>query len=98
MPGINTGWDDHNFLLIGLIQPLQLSLLSQGSRDDPIGACQYPALPFQAGRPLPIFSFCGDVPQGFAFVATPVPSSLDSRYFGPVPIDALTVARPLWTF
>jgi len=50
------------------------------------------------GRALPVFSFCGDVPQGQAFVATPVPSSLDSRYFGPVPIDALTVARPLWTF
>jgi conjugative transfer signal peptidase TraF len=50
------------------------------------------------GRALPVFSFCGDVPQSLAFVATPVPSSLDSRYFGPVPIDALTVARPLWTF
>ncbi len=49
------------------------------------------------GRALPVFSFCGDVPQGLAFVATSVPSSLDSRYFGPVPIDALTVARPLWT-
>jgi conjugative transfer signal peptidase TraF len=50
------------------------------------------------GRALPVFSFCGDVPEGMAFVATAVPSSLDSRYFGPVPIDALTVARPLWTF
>jgi conjugative transfer signal peptidase TraF len=50
------------------------------------------------GRALPVFSFCGDVPEGMAFVATPVPSSLDSRYFGPVPMDALTVARPLWTF
>lgn len=49
------------------------------------------------GRALPVFSFCGDVPEGMAFVATPVPSSLDSRYFGPVPIDALIVARPLWT-
>lgn len=49
------------------------------------------------GRPLPVFRFCGPVPAGMAFVATPVPSSLDSRYFGPVPLGALTVARPLWT-
>jgi conjugative transfer signal peptidase TraF len=50
------------------------------------------------GRALPVFDFCGVVPDGMAFVATPVPSSLDSRYFGPVPIRTLTVARPLWTF
>ena len=50
------------------------------------------------GRALPVFSFCGTVPGGMAFVATSVPSSLDSRYFGPVPLSALTVARPLWTF
>jgi conjugative transfer signal peptidase TraF len=50
------------------------------------------------GRTLPVFSFCGDVPLGMAFVATSVPSSLDSRYFGPVPASALTVARPLWSF
>jgi type IV secretory pathway protease TraF len=49
------------------------------------------------GRALPVFDFCGVVPEGMAFVATPVPSSLDSRYFGPVPIRTLTVARPLWT-
>lgn len=49
------------------------------------------------GRPLPAFGFCGPVPAGAAFVATPVASSLDSRYFGPVPISALTVASPLWT-
>ena len=48
------------------------------------------------GRPLPVFSFCGQVSPGMAFVATAAPSSLDSRYFGPVPLDALTVARPLW--
>lgn len=50
------------------------------------------------GRRLPTFAFCGPVPRGMAFVATPAPSSLDSRYFGPVPISALTVARPLWIF
>jgi conjugative transfer signal peptidase TraF len=50
------------------------------------------------GRPLPVFDFCGAVAPGTAFVATSAPSSLDSRYFGPVPLSALTVARPLWTF
>jgi len=49
------------------------------------------------GRPLPAFGFCGRVAAGTAFVATPVASSLDSRYFGPVPISTLTVACPLWT-
>ena len=49
------------------------------------------------GRSLPTFGFCGPVPAGNAFVATPVASSLDSRYFGPVPISAVTVASPLWT-
>ena len=49
------------------------------------------------GRPLPTFEFCGPVTPGTAFVATPVPSSLDSRYFGPVPLSVLTVATPLWT-
>ena len=49
------------------------------------------------GRPLPAFGFCGPVPAGTAFVATPVASSLDSRYFGPVPLSALTVVSPLWT-
>lgn len=50
------------------------------------------------GRPLPVFRFCGPVPRGMAFVATSTPTSLDSRYFGPVPLDTLTVARPLWIF
>ena len=49
------------------------------------------------GRPLPAFRFCGQVPPGMAFVATAASSSLDSRYFGPVPTGALTVVRPLWT-
>ncbi|MEO8211921.1 MAG: S26 family signal peptidase [Myxococcales bacterium] len=49
------------------------------------------------GRPLPKFEFCGPVTPGTAFVATPVPSSLDSRYFGPVPLQVLTVTTPLWT-
>jgi len=49
------------------------------------------------GRPLPTVGFCGRVAAGTAFVATPVASSLDSRYFGPVPVSILTVASPLWT-
>jgi conjugative transfer signal peptidase TraF len=49
------------------------------------------------GRPLRVFEFCGRVPAGMAFVATPCPSSLDSRYFGPLPLSDLTVATPLWT-
>jgi conjugative transfer signal peptidase TraF len=49
------------------------------------------------GRPLRVFEFCGKVPPGTAMLATPHPSSLDSRYFGPVPLSDLTVATPLWT-
>ena len=49
------------------------------------------------GRPLPAFDFCRKVPVGTAFVATPHPSSLDSRYFGPVPLSDLTVVTALWT-
>lgn len=51
-----------------------------------------------AGRPLPsLFPFCDTVPPGAAFVAGHGPSSLDSRYFGPVPLSTLTVVVPLWT-
>jgi conjugative transfer signal peptidase TraF len=48
------------------------------------------------GRPLTPWRFCGVVPPGLAFVATPASTSLDSRYFGPVPVTSLTVARALW--
>lgn len=51
----------------------------------------------QAGRPLDAFSFCGTVPPGAAFVAAHGESSLDSRYFGPVSLNDLTRALPLWT-
>ena len=50
------------------------------------------------GRPLGPFLFCGIVPAGAVFVAAHGDSSLDSRYFGPVPISGLTPAVPLWTF
>jgi conjugative transfer signal peptidase TraF len=50
------------------------------------------------GQPLEAFRFCGKVGAGQAFVAADDPASFDSRYFGPIALDALTVARPLWTF
>jgi conjugative transfer signal peptidase TraF len=50
------------------------------------------------GRHLEPVSFCGPVPPGEAFVATPTPLSFDSRYFGPIPLAALTVVQPVWTF
>jgi conjugative transfer signal peptidase TraF len=51
------------------------------------------------GRPLPPpYPFCGTVPPDVAFVAAAGNSSLDSRYFGPVPINDLTPSVPLWTF
>jgi type IV secretory pathway protease TraF len=50
------------------------------------------------GRPLMPARFCGELPAGTAFVATPAPFSFDSRYFGTVPLSTLTVVRPLWTF
>jgi conjugative transfer signal peptidase TraF len=50
------------------------------------------------GRPLPpVRRMCGAVPEGLAIVAAPPPTSLDSRFFGPVPLARLTVATPLWT-
>jgi conjugative transfer signal peptidase TraF len=50
------------------------------------------------GRRLDPYRFCGEVPTGQAFLATSAPLSFDSRYFGPVPLAALTVVRPLWTY
>jgi conjugative transfer signal peptidase TraF len=50
------------------------------------------------GRPLMPARFCGELPAGTAFVATPTTLSFDSRYFGAVPLSTLTVVRPLWTF
>lgn len=52
----------------------------------------------RAGRPLPgPYAYCGLVLPGTVFVAGEGPSSLDSRYFGPVTIQTLTTAVPLWT-
>jgi conjugative transfer signal peptidase TraF len=51
-----------------------------------------------AGRPLTPARFVGALPSGFAVVATAARLSFDSRYFGPVPLSALTVAVPVWTY
>jgi conjugative transfer signal peptidase TraF len=50
------------------------------------------------GRHLEPVSFCGPIPPDEVFVATPTPLSFDSRYFGPIPLAALTVVQPVWTF
>jgi hypothetical protein len=38
------------------------------------------------------------VPAGVAFLAAAGASSLDSRFFGPIPISDLTPAVPVWTY
>lgn len=50
------------------------------------------------GRPLPVWQGCRHVPPGQVFVMNPaVPTSLDGRYFGVLPVDAvLGRAQPLW--
>ncbi|GAA4482294.1 S26 family signal peptidase [Gluconacetobacter asukensis] len=50
------------------------------------------------GRPLPVWQGCRHVLPGQIFVMNPaVPTSLDGRYFGVLPVDAvLGRARPLW--
>lgn len=40
------------------------------------------------GRPLPLIDGCYTLPDGHVFlVSTDIPSSFDSRYFGPVPVS-----------
>lgn len=52
------------------------------------------------GRPLPhLPEGCLQVPAGAVFLASRLPQSLDSRYFGPVPVSALMAqAKPVWTW
>ena len=58
-----------------------------------------PVLPADAqGNPLPFFGFCGVVPADKYFVASEAPRSFDSRYFGPLPVEALSQLSPLWTY
>jgi conjugative transfer signal peptidase TraF len=51
------------------------------------------------GRPLPHPDVCGPLPQGVVFVASHMPTSFDSRSFGPVPLAAIRgTVTPLWTY
>jgi type IV secretory pathway protease TraF len=51
------------------------------------------------GQPLPHFTGCLVVQDDEVFLASAVPQSLDSRYDGPVTVEALTAhALPLWTW
>ena len=52
-----------------------------------------------AGRPLPAWRGCGELPRGEVFLLGDVPDSYDSRYFGPVRThDIVRRAIPLWTW
>lgn len=51
------------------------------------------------GRPLPHDTRCAPLPGGVVFVASHLPTSFDSRTFGPVPISELRgTVTPLWTY
>jgi len=51
------------------------------------------------GRPLPHIEGCQTIQTGEVFLASPAPRSLDSRYFGVVPMADLTAqAVPLVTW
>lgn len=51
------------------------------------------------GRPLPQHPLCTRLPEGTLFLATLHDDSFDSRYFGPVSVDAVRGAlTPVWTF
>ncbi len=51
------------------------------------------------GRPLPHDTRCGPLPGGVVFVASHLPTSFDSRTFGPVPLSELRgTVTPLWTY
>ena len=52
-----------------------------------------------AGRALPRAAGGTLAPDEAWLISDRIPHSYDSRYFGPVAVDAIrTVARPLWTF
>jgi conjugative transfer signal peptidase TraF len=52
-----------------------------------------------SGRSLPVWQGCRVIDTGEIFLMNPnEPASLDSRYFGPIPITAIAGrAEPLWT-
>ncbi len=50
-----------------------------------------------AGKPIQTFSpRQGVVPEGMAIVLGEVENSLDSRFYGPVPLEIMQVVRPVW--
>jgi conjugative transfer signal peptidase TraF len=53
----------------------------------------------RSGRPLPFWQGCRVIGHGEIFLMNPhAPSSLDGRYFGPLPITSIAgIAAPLWT-
>ena len=52
------------------------------------------------GRALPVWQGCRVIAEGEVFLMNwEEPQSLDSRYFGPIPLSAiLGRAEPVWTF
>jgi conjugative transfer signal peptidase TraF len=54
------------------------------------------------GEPFPsaiAADTCATVPPGHVFLATAAPTSLDSRYYGPVAVEQIAAtATPLWTW
>lgn len=49
------------------------------------------------GRDLPLWSGCRSLGAGEIFLLNPHPDSLDSRYFGPLPVaSVIGRATPLW--
>jgi type IV secretory pathway protease TraF len=50
------------------------------------------------GTPLPAVWGCHEVQDGELFVASHEPRSLDSRYFGPVPLAQAHRVVPVWTW
>lgn len=52
------------------------------------------------GRALPVWQGCRTIANGEVFLMNwDEPTSLDGRYFGPIPISAIiSRAEPLWTF
>ena len=49
------------------------------------------------GRPLPVWAGCRRLADDELFVVATAPGSFDSRYFGPIPLDAVSaIAHPLW--
>ncbi|SRR3989442_1546317 len=63
------------------------------------GVSYGPVLATHHGQPLPHLSDCLTVPEGHVFVASPVPKSLDSRYFGCVALPTvLARAIPVFTW